>query len=266
MNHWIISLPGTHLQGLRSAGAPSLESLAGQGFGNGGDLEPDDWRGWILYGPPDQALLEQSLSGDQASRGQSLRRWSQQMVLATQAKRAWRHRLMLIHLYPGCAGVDPSAAVLELEQALPELELQARLRRQAHQCAIPSDLTTMAAICLLQADSALLQAYIDLEAWADQPSQDDTPSRWSTKPSHDLILNALSAGRILGSSADQAELSIARLTNDLRRCEQERSHFQHTLEQLESELEHYVAEHLDLNETTSRLESQLLRARRLIQA
>lgn len=266
MNHWIISLPGTHLHALRSAGAPSLESLAGQGFGTGGDQEPDDWRGWILYGPPDQALLEQSLIGEGANRAGSIRDWNQQMLLAAQAKRAWRHRLMLIHLNPGCGGADPSAAVLELEQALPELELQARLRRQSHRRGIPSDFTTMAAICLMQAEPALLQAYLDLEACADQPSQDESPNRWSSMPSPGLILKALSACRMLENSADQAQGSIARLTNELRRCEHERFHIQHTLEQLESELEHYVAEHLQLNETTSRLELQLLRARRLIQA
>lgn len=263
MNHWIVALPGTHLQGLRSAGAPTLEALAST---DKTDLDTDEWRGWILYGPPDQALLELSLLSDEHSRLESLQRWSQHMVLAAQAKREWRHRLTLIHIHPDCRSEAPSAGLLNLQQALPELELQVRLERQTRQHPVPVELTTMAARCLMQSDPALLQAYLDLEAWADEPSQAPLAKEWRTAPSHGLILQTLSAALQSEKTTDQAQKTVTKLTQTLRRGQQERSQLQHTLEQLESELEHYMAEHLALNATTRRLEEQLLRARQLIKS
>lgn len=263
MNHWIYALPGTHLQGLRSAGAPSLERLATQRR----DMDtqnPEDWRGWILYGSPDQALRELCSSRDERNNNEAIQRWSQQMVLASQAKRDWRDRLMLIHLDPGASNSARSTALKQLQQALPELELQARLKRYSQPQSIADDLASLAALCLMQSDPSVLQAYLDLESWADQPSQQQRSGFWRSSPSHNLIMNALSQASRLESLANQSESLIAKLQADIRRSQVERKQLHHNLEQLESELEHYVAEHLSLNDITARLEEQLLRARRLI--
>lgn len=264
IHHWIYALPGTHLGGLRSAGAPSLDALAtmpdDHRYGLAGD-EPGAWRAWVLYGSPDQALLE--LCGQQHD---TIAAWGEQLLLAAQLKRRWRDQLVLINL-DGCPAdqQQPSALAL-LQQEVPELELAERLKRRSRRTQRASDVTTLAALALMQSDPALLQAYLDLENWADLPGAPEHRASWRTKPSHSFILQALGCMTQLERSTEQTKTSIDELMSERRRSQQERALLQHTVEQLEAELEHYVAEHLSLNTITRRLEEQLLRARRLIQS
>lgn len=296
---WIYALPGTHLGGLCSAGAPDLELLAAQepwehaGRGHeavatesAGWGEQAGWRAWILYGTPDQALAELLAANpdeldrgeldrgelDQNAQGQlepgeghrghaaSLRHWRRQMELATQAKRRWREQLQLIHL-----GQDSLATATELERELPELELGARQRRSATAGRVPAALLQLAAFSLLQADAELLKTYLDLEGWADQPSPPEQRQRWRSQPVPGLILSLLQEVGEQQQRLEAVECRMAALERQQRRDRAERQRLSRTIEQLEHELEHYVSEHLQLDGLVNRVEEQLLRARRLLE-
>lgn len=269
MNLWIYTLPGTHLEGLRSAGAPALEELAALAddhrYGLLGE-ESSHWRCWILYGPPHQALSELCHPLDERYQTQALARWTQQLMLAAQVKRRWRQRVMLMNLAGQVSGSEPSAALTALERELPELELRARLERSSAGASLPDGLTQMAALCLMQSDPALLQAYLDLEHWADHPSTTEDQAFWRTPPSHTFILKALSTAGQWESSAAQGKAKIDELTRELQLLKDERKLTNQSIVQLEAELEHYVHEHINLNAITSQLEAQLLRARQFIQS
>lgn len=273
---WIYALPGTHLGGLCSAGAPDLELLAAHE-----PREQAGWRAWILYGTPDQALAELLAADpgeldqgelDQNEQGQvepgeghrghtaSLRHWRRQMELATQAKRRWREQLQLIHL-----GQDSLATATELERELPELELGARQRRSATAGRVPAALLQLAASSLLQADAELLKTYLDLEGWADQPSPPEQRQSWRSQPVPGLILSLLQEVGEQQERLEAVECRMAALERQQRRDRAERQRLSRTIEQLEHELEHYVSEHLQLDSVVNRVEEQLLRARRLLE-
>lgn len=265
IHHWVYALPGTHLHGLRSAGSPSLEALATMPDDHGYGLAGDDaasWRGWVLYGPPDQALQELCAQSDD----HAIATWAEQLLLASRVKRRWRDRLVLINLEGQDGAGDQPSALEDLQQALPELELEERLKRRSNPAAGTNPITTLAALALLQSDAALLQAYLDLETWADVPAAPEQCSSWRIKPSHSLLLQALRSVHQLERTTAQNKAELEVLMAERQRVQRERACLQHTVEQLEAELEHYVAEHLSLNTITRRLEEQLLRARRWIQA
>ncbi|MFM7547611.1 MAG: hypothetical protein ACKO8I_01805 [Cyanobacteriota bacterium] len=264
-NHWIYALPGTHLGGLRSAGAPALDALASLTGDHRDPLADEEsalWRGWILYGPPDQALAELCRVSDQQPQGEALATWRDQLTVAAQVKRRWRDQVTLVHLDDVNASGDPSFAMAYLKRELPELELEARLQRPAGG-QLPDELTRMAALSLMQGDPGLLQAYLDLENWADHPSPPGQRALWRTAPSHALILTALATASVRGQAVGRDQRRINELTADLRRLRDEQLLLHHTVQQLEAELEHYVSEHLALNAIASQVEDQLLRARRL---
>jgi hypothetical protein len=90
---WIYGLPGSRLGLRRSAGAPALESLAR------GAHDGENWRAWIFYGPPDQALAELADQGSSPEpEGGALLAWQQTMELAVQVKRQGQDRLQLVNL------------------------------------------------------------------------------------------------------------------------------------------------------------------------
>ena len=81
LGFWIYGLPGSRLGLRRSAGAPALESLAR------GAHDGENWRAWIFYGPPDQALAELADQGSSPEpEGGALLAWQQTMELAVQVR------------------------------------------------------------------------------------------------------------------------------------------------------------------------------------
>lgn len=265
IQHWVYALPGAHLEGLRSAGAPSLQELAtgpdDHHHGLAGD-DPLAWRAWVLYGSPDHAL--QDLCGQDDDH--AIAAWREQLLLAAKVKRRWRDRLVLINLDTHTVDGHQPSPLDVLHQHLPELEVQERLNRRSQAAHGSNQLATLAALALLQSDPALLQSYLDLENWADFPASMELRSRWRTSPSHQLLLGAMRSVARLESAASQNNVEIDSLVADGLRVQRECEWLQHNVEQLEAELEHYVAEHLSLSSITRRLEEQLLRARRLIQS
>ncbi len=251
---WIYGLPGSRL-GLRSsAGAPTLESLVdGQHHGEG-------WRAWIFYGPPDQALADLADQGSwPEGEVAALSAWQQAMELAVQIKRQGRQRLQLVNL-----GRTTPALAEALRRDLPELEQDVRRRRSSRVSSLPDDVLRATTHALLQQRPALLNAYLDLESWADRYGREGDGGLWREPLDGGDLLKALRRWDAHHGALGARNSRVVDLEHKLSRDREERDLLLAHLHQLELELDHYVAEHERLASLVSTIEAQMLRARRLL--
>ena len=250
---WIYGLPGSGLWGMRSAGAPELAQLSA------GVATDQPWSAWIFYGPPDQALAELSTADVGAAEG-DLASWKQQMELAVRAKRHGRECLRLLNL-----GSTTSAVEDDLRRALPELELGVHRQRLADRIALPKALIEVTAHCLLQSHPGLLNAYLDLESWADHSGPSDERKRWRDPLDPELLLQVLRQLQAEQGNTRERDQQLAQLERARRGELDSIERLERDVQQLEQELETYTAEHLQLAELVSGLEDQLQRARWLLE-
>jgi len=261
---WIYGLPGSRLGLQRSAGAPSLLSLARS---SGEESVPR--AAWVFYGPPDEALQELADGGDggggggrtgEAAAAGSLAAWQEAMEFAVQAKRRWRERLQLVNL-------GRSSPQLEqvLRRELPELEQDVRRRRAGSGRSLPSGVLRATTQALLQLTPALLNAYLDLESWADRYGREADAARWRQAPDGAQLLEALRQWDEHHGALGDRDLRLEELEWQQRRDREERDQLLAELHQLERELDHYVEGHERLVALVGVVESQLHRARRLLE-
>jgi hypothetical protein len=254
LGFWIYGLPGSRLSLLRSAGAPALESLAR------GDHLGEDWRAWIFYGPPDQALAELADQGSSPkSAGGSLLAWQQTMELAVQVKRQGRERLQLVNLGHATPALEEA-----LRRELPELEQNVRRLRSSRVSNLPDDVLQATTHALLQLRPSLLNAYLDLESWADRFGRDGDGALWRQSIDGGELLQALRRWDVHHGALGARDSRLVALERQLSRDREERDLLLAHLHQLEVELDHYVAEHERLAELVGRVESQMGRARQLL--
>jgi hypothetical protein len=254
LGFWIYGLPGSRLGLLRSAGAPALESLAR------GDHLGEDWRAWIFYGPPDQALAELADQGSSPkSAGGSLLAWQQTMELAVQVKRQGRERLQLVNLGHATPALEEA-----LRRELPELEQNVRRLRSSRVSNLPEDVLQATTHALLQLRPSLLNAYLDLESWADRFGRDGDGALWRQSIDGGELLQALRRWDVHHGALGARDSRLVALERQLSRDREERDLLLAHLHQLEVELDHYVAEHERLAELVGRVESQMGRARQLL--
>ena len=250
---WLYGLPGSGLWGMRSAGAPELATLPKA-------VSSDQpWRAWIFYGPPDRALAELSASRP-TGEAASLLHWQQQMEQAVKAKRHGRQQVRLLNLARATPELEQ-----QLQRELPELELTVHRQRLAERSTLPEELLQVAARFLLQGHPGLLNAYLDLESWADHPSSGQERERWRQSLDPELMLQMLRHLEAEQGSARARERAMVELEQDRRAERDNGERLEREVEQLERELEFYVAEHLQLRPLVQRLEEQLLRARRCLE-
>jgi hypothetical protein len=257
---WIYGLPGSRLGLQRSAGAPSLLSLARS---SGEEAAPR--AAWVFYGPPDEALQElaDGGGGDGGRTGEaagSLAAWQEAMECAVQAKRRWRERLQLVNL-------GRSSPQLEqvLRRELPELEQDVRRRRTSSGRSLPAAVLRATTQALLQLTPALLNAYLDLESWADRYGREADAPRWRQAPDGAQLLQALRQWDEHHGALGNRDLRLEELEWQQRRDREERDQLLAELHQLERELDHYVEEHERLVDLVGVVESQLRRARHLLE-
>lgn len=250
---WIYSLPGSRLGLRRSAGALPLESLAS----DGGD--PPSARVWIFYGPPDDALLE--LVDGQGGSGASIFSWQAEMEWAAQAKRRWRHRIQLVNL--GCSSPEMEE---RLQRELPELEKDVQRRRQAFDFSVPDPVLQATTQAVLQLTPTLLNAYLNLESWADRYGREVDAARWRQAPAGEQLLQALRHWDEHQDAMGDRDGRLKKLEWCQRRDREERELLVAHLHQLERELDHYVDEHERLVLLERRVEDQLMRARALLES
>lgn len=246
------SLPGSRLGLRRSAGALTLESLAS----GGGD--PPSARVWIFYGPPDEALLE--LADEQGGSDVSISSWQGEMEWAAQAKRRWRDRIQLVNL--GCSTPEMEE---RLQRDLPELEKDVQRRRQAFAFSVPNPVLQATTQAVLQLTPTLLNAYLNLESWADRYGRETDAARWRQAPAGDQLLQALRHWDEHHDAIGDREGKLRELEWCQRRDREEREQLVAHLHQLERELDHYVDEHERLHSLARNVEEQLKRARRLLE-
>ena len=251
---WIYGLPGSHLGLRRSAGAPALDTLVG------GYQDRDDWRAWIFYGPPDQALAELADQGSwPEGEAAALTAWQQSMELAVQIKRLGRQRLHLVNL-----GRSTPALEEALRRDLPELEQDVRRRRSSQVSSLPDDVLRATTHALLQLRPALLNAYLDLESWADRYGRDGDGALWRESRDGRDLLQALRRWDAHHGALGDRNSRLEDLERKLSRDREERDLLLTQLHQLELELDHYVAEHERLAGLVGSIETQMLRARGLL--
>ena len=251
---WIYGLPGSRLGLRRSAGAPSLESLVSSHH------HGDGWRAWIFYGPPDQALAELADQGSWSEgEAAALASWQQAMELAVQIKRQGRQRLQLVNL-----GRSTPALEEALRRDLPELEQDVRRRRSSRVSSLPDDVLRATTHALLQQRPALLNAYLDLESWADRYGREGDGGAWRESLDGGDLLRALRHWDAHHGALGARNSRVEDLERNLNRDREERDLLLAHLHQLELELDHYVAEHERLAALVGIIETQILRARRLL--
>jgi hypothetical protein len=256
---WIYGLPGSRLGLRRSAGAPSLESLAG------GAHDTETWRAWIFYGPPDQVLAELAdgdSSVDPASGRavEPLEAWQEAMGLAVQAKRRGRERLQLVNLGRSTPQLEEA-----LRRELPELEQDVRRLRATGVSTLPDDVLQVTTHALLQLRPALLNGYLDLESWADRFGREGDGALWREPIDGTVLLQALRRWDTHHGALGDRDLRLEELERQLSRDRQERDLLVAHQHQLERELDHYVEEHERLVDLVGKVEVQLGRARRLLE-
>ena len=251
---WIYGLPGSRL-GLRcSAGAPALESLLGD------HQDGEEWRAWICYGPPDQALAELADQGSwPETQAGALADWQQAMELAVQIKRQRRQRLQLVNL-----GRPTPALEEALRRDLPELEQDVRRRRSSPDGRLPPEVLRATTLALLQLSPALLNAYLDLESWADRYGRDGDGDLWRQPLEGRELLQILRHWDAHHGALGARNTRLQDLEQQLSRDQEERDLLLAHLHQLEVELDHYVSEHERLADLVGTIEAQMLRARRLL--
>lgn len=251
---WIYGLPGSRLGLRRSAGAPALESLA-QGLHDG-----EDWRAWIFYGPPDQALAELAEPGSTPEgEAGALTAWQKAMELAVQVKRQGRQRLQLVNLARSTPALEET-----LRRELPELEQDVRRRRSSRISSLPDDVLRATAHALLQLRPSLLNAYLDLESWADRHGRDDDGALWRESLDGGDLLLALRRWDDHHGALGAKDSRLEDLQRQLNRDREERNLLLAHLHQMEVELDHYVAEHERLADLVVTVETQMRRARKLL--
>lgn len=251
---WIYGLPGSRLGLRRSAGAPPLESLAGS------HLHGEGWRAWIFYGPPDQAMAELADQGSwPEGEAAALASWQQAMELAVQIKRQERQRLQLVNL-----GLSNPALEEALRRDLPELEQNVRRRRFSRGSRLPDDVLRATTHAVLQQRPALLNAYLDLESWADRYGREGDGGVWRESLDGEDLLRALRHWDAHHGALGARNSRVEDLERKLNRVREERDLLLAHLHQLELELDHYVAEHERLATLVGTIGTQMLRARRLL--
>ncbi len=255
LGFWIYGLPGSRLGLRRSAGAPALESLAL------GAHDGEDWRAWIFYGPPDQALAELADQGSSPEPAVgALMAWQQTMELAVQVKRQGRQRLQLVNL-----GHSTPALEEALGRELPELEQNVRRHRSSRVSNLPEDVLRATTHALLQLRPSLLNAYLDLESWADRFGRDGDGALWRQSFDGGELLEALRRWDVHHGALGARDIRLVDLERQLSRDREERDLLLAHLNQLEVELDHYVAEHERLADLVGSVEAQMQRARRMLQ-
>ena len=254
LGFWLYGLPGSRLGLRRSAGAPALESLAR------GAHDGENWRAWIFYGPPDQAL---AVLADQGSspepEGGALLAWQQTLELAVQVKRQGQDRLQLVNL-----GHSTPALEAALGRELPELEQNVRRHRSSRVSNLPADVLRATTHALLELRPSLLNAYLDLESWADRFGRDGDGALWRERFEGGELLQALRRWDDHHGALGARDSRLVDLERQLSRDQEERDLLLAHLHQLEVELDHYVAEHERLAELVGRVEAQMGRARGLL--
>ena len=260
---WIYGLPGSCLGLRKSAGAPPLAALA-----RGPDAEPVD-RVWIFYGPPDEAL--EDLAHDRGASGEhdpdgreshpeALAAWQEAMAMALQAKRLWRERLRLVNLGRSSPGQEAM-----LQRELPELEPDVRRRRFAAERTLPPQVLRATTLALLQLTPSLLTGYGDLESGADRFGRAPDGPHWREGAAGEELLQSLRQLAEQLGGLEQRDRRLEELAWQLRRHLEERALLEAQLQQMERELDHYVGEHERLATLVGGMESQLGRARRLLE-
>ena len=257
---WIYGLPGSRLGLRRSAGAPSLLALARS---SSEDAAPR--AAWVFYGPPDEALQELAEGGAgqfeaEADAGGSLASWQEAMEFAVQAKRRWRERLQLVNLGRSTPQLEQA-----LRRELPELEQDVRRRRASSGLSLPAPVLRASTQALLQLTPSLLNAYLDLESWADRFGREADAPRWRQAPDGAQLLEALRHWDAHHGALGDRDSRLEELEWQQRRIREERDLLVAQLHQLERELDHYVEEHERLIGLVGGIEAQLSRARRFLE-
>jgi hypothetical protein len=161
--------------------------------------------------------------------------------------------------------LDGTEAELARLQHVPNLQGGAiSLRRSSLDGRLPPDLLRATTLALLQLSPALLNAYLDLESWADRYGRDGDGDPWREPLEGRDLLRILRHWDAHHGALGARNLRLQDLEQQLSRDQEERDLLLAHLHQLEVELDHYVAEHERLADLVGTIEAQMLRARRLL--
>lgn len=250
--------------------------LLESGAGGSGDGAPGGERGpriWIFYGSLARGLAElvaRLPEGEEGARvaamDAALGGWQADLARAAALKRRWRERIRLLNL---CRGGEELEQLLA--QELPELAYRKRPQGSGGEGQLELVMRG-----LLQWQPGLLNAWLDAEHWADGfgaagragaagPGGGAADWRQPMPLPHllQLLLQLQAEG---GGGQERLEARCSALEQALQR---ERCHgelLQRHLEQMERELDHYVASYERAVDLSLRLPELLQRARRLLPA
>jgi len=267
---WLYGLPGSGVEVQQAAGAPSLAEL------EQGRVEPagSKARIWICYGSLTQGLAELVSRFERppqpAQLEAELERWQADFSRAAVLKRRWRDQVRLVNLCKG--GSAPLARELPPEllggrrQSGAAVEGELGGGKRAGSAA----LRELAMRALLECRPGLLNAWLDAEHWADRFDEaaaegllapQDQPDWRRPMPTERLALVLWPGDSTGEGSRLELEQRCLELERQMARQLDHSAMLKRYSEQMERELDHYMAKQERAVALANRLPRLLQRAR-----